>query len=702
MMNFKSGFHINSVLAIIFLLILSISCRTKNDNPLLEPFNTLHEVPPIELLKPEHFKEAFDIALIESRSAIDDIINNSKKITFKNTVAAIEFSNEKLQNIRSILYFANISSSNTQMIEVYNEINKKYNELEYELLHNQILYQKIKYVYDNRHKLGLNPEEIKLTENQYYSRVKNGISLSKEKQERLLLIDEKLSKLSHRFHYNVIQDTENWFLHIKDSADLAGLPKTVIDNAKKDAINKQLDGWVFPTSSYGDNSFTYNADNRELREKYYKAYAKIGANQNEFNNEKIVLNIVNLRLEKANLLGYDTYADYVLSESMARDKENVKRFIESQQSNLLPLAINEYKELNTFAHSIGFKYAIEPWDWHYFSQKLKTQKFNFDDAHIKEYFPYNQVEKGIFGLLERLWGLKFVLNKNIPVYHPDVRPFEVYEENGDLLGILLLDLFEREGKETMGWMSLHRPQQMKKGKRIIPIVGISDSYLKFESDSPALLSMANIQSFLHEFGHALHGLFSEVTYRSLSGTNVDRDFVEFPSMFMEQWTYEKSFIESIAFHFETGKKMPSELMDLLISSNNYHKAHHKLNINRLNLTDYAWHSITNQINMPVTAFEEKVLPRNLYDFQSERNLSTSLSYIFSYGYASFLYSYDWCEMIAKDAFKHFRENGLYNRKIANDLRVLVLSKGGTEHPMALYKRFRGMEPEFNLRSNIIK
>jgi peptidyl-dipeptidase Dcp len=557
-------------------------------------------------------------------------------------------------------------------------------------------------VYDNRHQSGLNPEEIKLTENYFNSRIKNGIGLSKEKQERLLLIDEKLTELSRKFYSNVMQDTENKFLNIKDSSVLSGLPKDVLDKAKKDAANRGKNGWIFTTSPTSDNPFLNYVDNRELRKVYYGAYAKIGANQNENNNEKIVLNIANLRLEKANILGYNTYADYALMGSMAQDKENVKLFLETQQSSLLPLAIGEYEELNSFARSIGFNSSIQSWDWHYYSQKLKAQKYDIEDAEIKEYFPYAQVQTGVFNLVERLWGLKFVLNQNIPVYHPNVVPFEVYEENGDLLGILMLDLFDREQKGDIGHMSLHRPQLKQNGKRIIPIVGITDSYPNPEGDIPSLLSMIYVKSFLHEMGHALHGLFSDVTYRSLSGTTVDKDFLEFPSTLMEQWLYEKSFLETIAFHYKTGEKMPSEMMDNLIASNLYQQAYHGFNINSLSMVDFAWHSLTQPIYIPITQFEEKILPKNQYSIHSERIISTSLIYIFSYGYASFLYSYDWCDMIAKDAFLLFQENGIYNRKIAADLRTHILSKGGSEHPMTLYKRFRGMEPDFKSRSNMKK
>jgi peptidyl-dipeptidase Dcp len=558
---------------------------------------------------------------------------------------------------------------------------------------NEPLFARVKEVFNNTDKNSLTPEERMLLDNTYKTFVRNGANLSGDKKGQYRNITKELSELSVKFGENLLAATNAYFLNITDSSDLEGLPESIIAGAKEEAAARNLEGWVFNLQYPSYVPFLQYAKNRELRKQMYIAYNTRGLEENESDNRAIAKKIASLRMQEANLIGYSTYADYALEEKMAKTPGTVLGFLNELLKASMPYAKDEMAEVQSFARSIGDDITLEPWDWSYYSEKLKKQKFDINDEETRPFFTLENVQKGVFDLAGRLYGISFVENKEIPVYHPDVKAFEVYDEDGKFLAILYLDFFPRQGKRPGAWMTEFKSQRIENGNNIRPHVSLVLNFSKPSADRPSLLTYYDVRTFLHEFGHSLHGMLSNVTYSSLSGTNVYHDFVELPSQIMENWAEQKEWLDMIAIHYQTGEKMPDAMLQKIIDSKNFNSGYNSVRQISFGLNDMAWHTLTSTYEGDVVAFESKAMaPAKLLPKVDGTCMSTSFGHIFSGGYAAGYYGYKWAEVLDADAFSMFKENGIFDKATARSFRDNILSKGGTEPPMDLYVRFRGHNP----------
>jgi len=682
-----------------FLLIgILYSCNNQNSmkesNPLLKEFKTEHQTVPFNEIKPEHFTPAFMVVMEKGRKEIDAIANNKKAPTFENTIVALENAGEQL-NVVSAIFFNLFSAETNDVIQtVASEMSPLLSDYSNDIFLNETLFERVKKVYEQvfetNEVTNLTSEQKMLLEKCYKNFVRSGALLDNETKARYREVTSQLAQLTVDFGKNVLDETNKYRLHITKPDDVKGIPAFACDAAAEVARKANLEGWVFTLHAPSYSAFMKYADNRKLREEMYKAFSSKANNNNELDNKENILQQTALRLEMAQLLGYEKFSDYVLEERMAISTEKVNTFLDELLTASFPFAQKEIMEVEEFAKSLGFKDKLQRWDFSYYSEKLRASKFNLTDEMTKPYFELERVINGIFGLTNKLYGLTYKLNPNIQVYHQDVKAYEVFDEKGDFLAILYLDFHPRSSKRQGAWMTLFREQQ----KNIRPHISLVCNFTAPVEGNPALLTHSEVVTFLHEFGHALHGMLSDVTYQSLAGTNVYRDFVELPSQIMENWAVEKEWLKEVAIHYETQEPISDELIQKIIDARNFQSGHASVRQLSFGILDMAWHSITSSFSGDVEAFEKEAMAKTeLFPAVKGTCMSTSFNHIFTGEYATGYYGYKWAEVLDADAYDLFIQNGTFDKKTAESFRNNILSKGGTEHPMDLYVKFRGHEPD---------
>lgn len=656
-------------------------------------FQTVHDTAPFTQIKNSDYLPAFEKAIVATRQEIDHIAANKDAATFENTLEALAFSGMELDRISNIFFNLNSAETSDELQEIAQEIAPKLSALGNDITLNEGLFKRIKAVYDIKDTLTLTPEQDMLLTKNYLSFVRNGALLKEEQKNRLREIDSSLSILSLKFGENVLSETNSYQLHLTDEADLAGLPEGAIEEARSLAESQNLEGWIFTLDFPSYLPFVTYADNRKLRKELAIAAGRKAFQNNEFNNEENVLKIAKLRHERANVLGYKTHAHFVLEERMAQNPARVFEFLNDLLKKAAPAAKKEFTELLDFARELDQIDHLEKWDGAYYSEKLKQQRFNLDDEILKPYFQLEKVLNGAFEVAHRLYQLRFKEVFTIEKYHEDVQTFEVTDANNRLIAIFYTDFFPRKSKRNGAWMTSFKSQYILNGSDQRPHISIVCNFTKPTATKPSLLTFNEVTTLFHEFGHALHGMLADTVYPSLSGTNVYWDFVELPSQIMENWCYEKEALELFAKHYKTGEVLPMDLIEKIKESASFQEGMATLRQISFGLLDMAWHGqdptgITN-----LKAFEtEQFANTQLYPDVAENAMSTSFSHIFQGGYSSGYYSYKWAEVLDADAFAYFKQHGIFNSEIALKFKENILSKGGTEHPMTLYKKFRGQEP----------
>lgn len=665
-------------------------------NPFLEKYSAPHGTTPFDKIKTGDYEPAIREGIRLQNAEIDAIIDNPEAPTFDNTVLAYEKSGELLQRVNTV--FGNLLSAETNddLQELAKEIMPLMSEHENNISLNEKLFARIKTVYEQQDKEEMNAEQAKLLEEIYNGFVRNGANLEGEAKEKYRALCKELSLLTLQFSENNLKETNEYKLILTEEAQLSGLPESAIEAAAETAKEKETEGWVFTLQAPSYSPFMTYADNRDLRRELYMAYNTKCTHDNASNNLEIVKRIANVHMEIAQLLGYDNFAEYNLKERMAQNSDAVYKLLNQLLDAYTPAARQEYAEVQELARQEqGEDFVLMPWDWAYYSHKLKDRKFNIDDEMLRPYFELSKVKEGVFGLATRLYGITFKKNPDIPVYHKDVDAYEVFDKDGKFLAVFYTDFHPRAGKRSGAWMTSYKGQWIdeKTGENSRPHVSIVMNFTKPTQDKPALLTFGEVETFLHEFGHSLHGMFANTTYEGLSGTNVYWDFVELPSQFMENFAIEKEFLHTFARHYQTNELIPDELVQRIVDSSNFNAAYACLRQVSFGLLDMAWYTRNTAFEGDVKAYEKKAWEKaQILPSVEEACMSTQFSHIFAGGYSAGYYSYKWAEVLDADAFSLFKEKGIFNPEVAASFRENILSKGGTEHPMTLYKRFRGQEP----------
>ena len=670
--------------------------KQMNMNPFFSNYNTPHGTVPFHLIKLEHFEPAIREGIKQQQAEIEAITAQTEAPTFENTIEAFERSGRLLE--RATTVFENLMSAETndEMQELAKTLMPLLSEHANNISLNEALFHRVKAVYDQREALNLSTEQFRLLEDTYVGFARNGANLEGKDKETYRSLTNQLSLLTLQFSENLLKETNDYQLHITEADQLAGLPESSKAAAQETAHEKGLEGWVFTLQAPSYMPFMMYAEKRELRKELYMAYNTKCTHENSANNFEIVRQLVNLRLQLAQLLGYQTYADYKLERRMAENATNVYQLLDDLLEAYTPTALKEVEAVKAIAKELdGADFELMPWDWSYYSHKLKERIFQFDSEQLRPYFELSNVIKGVFGLATRLYGITFKENKEIPVYHPDVKAYEVYDKDGSYLAVLLTDFHPRSGKQGGAWMTSYKGQwkDPQTGENSRPHVSLVMNFSKPTKEKPALLTFGEVETFLHEFGHSLHEIFANTTYQSLSGTNVYWDFVEMPSQFMENFATQKEFLHTFARHYQTGELIPDDLVQRVIDSSNFNVAYACLRQLSFGLLDMAWYTRTTPFEGDVISYEREAWKRTQVLPQAEGTcMSVQFSHIFAGGYAAGYYSYKWAEVLDADAFALFKEKGIFNQEVAASLRENVLSRGGTEHPMTLYKRFRGQAP----------
>jgi len=661
-------------------------------NPLLITFDTTYKAAPFSKIRTAHFKPAFKEAISLAKKDISTIVNNTEAPTFENTLVALDFSGQTLERISSIFFNLNAAETNDTIQKIAQEVSPWLSELSNDIRLNDKLFQKIKTVYRQKDDLNLTPEQLTLLTKKYKSFARNGANLNPSDKEKLRKIDTQLSKLSLTFGEHVLADANAYQMNLTNESDLEGLPQHAKDAAKLLAENKGLKGWLITLDYPSYIPFMTYAKNRHLREKLAKAFGKKGFQQNDNNNEKVVLDIVKLKDQRAKLLGYKTHADFVLEERMAKNPQTVLAFLNDILIKAKPAAQKEFEQLKQLALKDGIS-DFQKWDSAYYSEILKKQTLDLDQEQLKPYFKLENVLEGVFKVAQKLYGLNFESINNIDVYHPDVKTFKITDEKGAFKAILYTDFFPRPGKRQGAWMTSFKNQWIKDGKNSRPHISIVCNFTKPTKTQPSLLTFNEVTTLFHEFGHALHGILANTTYPGLSGTNVYWDFVELPSQVLENWCYEKEALDLFAKHYKTGQEMPGDLIAKIKASSTFLEGLATLRQLSFGFLDMQWHTQNPLKINTVKEFENQAFAdTQLYPDVGENCMSTAFSHIFQGGYAAGYYSYKWAEVLDADAFAYFKEKGIFNKDIAQSFKENILSKGGTEDPMVLYKRFRGQAP----------
>lgn len=661
---------------------------------LVQKFNTKHDTAPFSQIKMEDYKPAFIENIASAKAEIDAIINNPEAPTFENTIEALDFSGDALDRLSSIFFNLNSAETCDEMQKIAQEVTPLLTEFSNDITLNEDLFKRIKSVYEQKNTLNLTTEQATLLDKKFKSFSRNGALLSEEKKAKLREIDTELAKLKLTFSENVLAETNNYQLHITNENDLKGLPEGTIEAAKSLAKSKNLDGWIFTLDHPSYLPFVTYAENRELRKEIAIAAGKKAFQNNEFDNQEITLKIAKLRFERANLLGYETHSHFVLEERMAQNPEKVKSFLNDLLVKAKPAAEREFAELTAFAKALDGIEKLEKWDGAYYSEKLKQKLFNLDDEKLKPYFKLENVLNGAFTIANKLFGLTFTEVFDIDKYHEEVTTYEVKDEFGELVAIFYADFFPRPGKRNGAWMTSFKSQYIKDEKNERPHISNVCNFTKPTETKPSLLTFNEVTTLFHEFGHGLHGMLANTVYPSLSGTSVYWDFVELPSQVMENWCYEPEALALFAKHYETGEIIPQEYVEKIKESASFQEGMATLRQLSFGLLDMAFHSNNPTEITDVKAFEKAAFEgTTLYPDVAENCMSVSFSHIFAGGYSSGYYSYKWAEVLDADAFAYFQEQGIFNKEVATKFKDNVLSKGGTELPMELYKRFRGQEPK---------
>ena len=655
-------------------------------NPLLQDFNTA----PFSKISNDNYKPAIQKGIEIAKLEIDAITHNSNEPTFENTTVALDFSGEKLNRITSIFFNLNSAETNDEIQKIAQEVSPLLSEFGNDITLNTALFARVKAVFNVKETLDLSAEQTMLLDKQYKSFARNGANLNEEDKSKLREIDAKLSTLSLKFGENVLAETNAFELHITNENDLAGLP----ESEKEAAKSKDKEGWVFTLDYPSYIPFLTYIDNRELRKKMAIAAGKKGFQDNAFNNEGVVLEIVNLRHQRANLLSYKTHAHFVLEERMAETPENVIDFSNNLLEKAKPAAIKEFNNLEAYAKKLDGIDQLQKWDGAYYSEKLKKEIFDLDQEILKPYFKLENVIGGVFEIANRLFDLQFEEVSNIDKYHEDVKTFNVTDTKGNFIAVFYADFHPRKGKRNGAWMTSYKSQQIKNDINERPHVSIVCNFTKPTETKPSLLTFNEVTTLFHEFGHALHGMLANTTYNSLSGTSVSWDFVELPSQVLENWCFEKEALELFAKHYETGEVIPMNYVEKIKESASFHEGMQTLRQLSFGLLDMQWHGQDPTEISSVKVFENGAFAdTKLYPDVAENVMSTAFSHIFQGGYSAGYYSYKWAEVLDADAFEYFLEEGIFNKEVATKFKENVLSKGGTEKPMELYKRFRGKEPK---------
>lgn len=680
------------------------------NNPFFNDYSTPHNTVPFHLIKLEHYEEAFMEGMKREKEELDKIINNEEEPTFDNTIIyKDETKGEHYYDLlgRASTVFSCMlgAETNDELDALAQKMSPILTQHANDMQLNEKLFKRIKHVYE--HHRELTPEEATLLQKVYDGFVRSGALLNEEGKEQFRRLSEEASLLSLQFSQNLLKENKAFELHLTNEEDLDGLPESARQMAAHTAQEQNKEGWIFTLDFPSYSPFLTYSTKRELREKLYMAKNTEGIHDNPENNLAICTRLINIRRELAQLLGHDTYADYVLEHRMASSVKNVYKLFNDLISAYKPQAIKELKEVEQLAKEMeGDAFEMQPWDFGYYSHKLQLQKYNIDSEMLRPYFELSKVIEGVFGLANRLYGILFKENNEIPVYHQDVKAYDVFDADGSYLAVFYADFHPRKGKQGGAWMTEFQGQWInRKGENIRPHVSVVMNFTKPTPQKPALLTLGEVETFLHEFGHSLHGMFANTRFGSLSGTNVWWDFVELPSQFMENYATEKEFLRTFAYHFESGEPIPDELIDRIIKSKNYLSAYGCLRQVSLGLLDMAYYTQKDEFKEDIITFEKDAWKDAIITKQLPNTcMTTQFSHIISGGYAAGYYSYKWAEVLDADAFSLFKKNGIFDKNTALSFRENILSKGGTEHPMTLYKRFRGQEPTIDalLERNGIK
>lgn len=664
-----------------------------DNNPFLTDYPTLHGTVPFHLIKTEHFEPALRQGMERHNEEIAAIVNQPAAPDFANTIVALEKSGGLLNRVSTV--FGNLLSAETsdEMQAIAEKMMPLLSEHSNNITLNEKLFARIKTVYETTDKEALSQEDRMLLQTTYDGFIRSGANLTPEQKERFRQISSEMSVLTLRFSQNNLKETNAYELPL--AADqLDGLPESALNAYAQTAREKGKEGHIVTLQAPSFVPFMKYSRHRELRRQLYMAYNTQCTHDNEYNNQEIVQKLVNLRLERAQLLGFQTVADYVLTQRMAENSENVYRLLNQLLDAYAPTAHQEVQEVQALAKELeGEDFELLPWDWAFYSEKLKEKKFNLNEESLRPYFELNRVIEGVFGLATRLYGITFQANPDIPVYHPEVTAYEVFDKDGSFLAVLYADFHPRASKRSGAWMTSYKEQWKDENGNSRPHVSVTMNFTKPSADQPALLTFGEVNTFLHEFGHALHGMFADTTYQSLSGTNVYWDFVELPSQFMENFAIEKDFLNTFAQHYETGENIPEELIQRIVDASNFNVAYACLRQLSFGLLDMAWYTRTEPFDGDIQAYEKQAWKKaQILPTVEGTCMTVQFSHIMAGGYAAGYYSYKWAEVLDADAFSLFKEKGIFHPDTANSFRENVLSKGGTEHPMTLYKRFRGQEP----------
>ena len=664
-------------------------------NPFLHHYTTPHQTIPFNEIRLEDYEPAIKQGIEEEDRQIKEIVENPEKPTFENTILALANSGQLLDRVTTVLF--NLMSAETcdELDAIGERIMPELSEHSNNISLNEDLFSRIKQVYEQKNTLSLTAEEARLLKKTYDGFIRNGANLNDEEKIKYRKISTELSTLTLRFSQNHLKETNNYKLHLTTQEQLKGLPESLIESAALTAQEKGKEGWVITLQAPSYVPFMKYSECRDLRKELYMAYNTQCTHHNEQNNLEIVKQLVTLRMELAQLMGYTDYADYVLRKRMAQDSEHVYRLLDQLLEAYTPQAKKEVKEIEELARDMeGNDFTLMPWDFSFYAEKLKNKKYNLDEEELRPYFELSRVKAGVFGLATRLYGISFKENKDIPVYHPDVQAYEVFDKDGSFLAVLYTDFHPRAGKRSGAWMTNYKEQWIEEdGTNSRPHVAVTMNFTKPTPDKPALLTFSEVNTFLHEFGHALHGMFANTRFQSMSGTNVYWDFVELPSQIMENFAIEKDFLNTFACHYQTQEPMPEALLQRIIDASNFNVAYACLRQVSFGLLDMAWYTRRTAFDGDVRQYEKEAWKRAQVLPQCEETcMSVQFGHIMSGGYSAGYYSYKWAEVLDADAFSVFKEKGIFNKEVAQSFRENILSKGGTEHPMTLYKRFRGQEP----------
>ena len=649
--------------------------------------------PEFDKIKTEHYLPAFEAGIAEGKAEIDAIVANPDEPTFENTIEAMEYAGQTLNKVAGIFFNLMEAHTNDEMQAIAEKVSPMLTEFSMYTSLNAPLFEKVKAVYQKRDSLGLDVDQMKLLEDTYKGFVRGGANLSDEDKTVYSKLSEELSLATLQFSKNVLDATNAFTLHVKDSADLAGLPEYVKAMGAETAKEKELEGWAFTLAYPSFGPFMKYSENRELRKQMWVAY-NTRAVGGEFDNNEVVKKIVDLKMRKIKLLGYETYADYALEERMAKDRKTVTDFINSLLVPSIPFAKKEVAEVQKYAKENGFTETLQPWDFSFWSERLQKEKYSLNEELLKPYFQLENCIDAVYGLATRLYGITFHELDNVPVYQEDVKVYEVRNADGSHLALLYADFFPRASKRGGAWMTEFRGQSIRNGVEYRPFINIVMNFTKPTADAPSLITHSELTTFLHEFGHALHGILAQGRYPSLTGTGVSRDFVELPSQIMENWAYEPEYLNTFAKHYQTGEAIPTELIDKIVAAKNYLAGYAQVRQLHFGLLDMAWHTLDVLPTETTIEFEQKVLaPYLVIPSVPGCGSSNSFSHIFSGGYSAGYYSYKWAEVLEADAFSLFQEKGIFNTEVSNAFRKEILEKGGMEDEAVIYRNFRGRDPQ---------